>query len=117
MDSIICNYPEYPEDETGVPPSYRPHKASLIVEKTSTKVLIKYANFADIFSFTLGSTNMLSNWLMTKSWTDPFGYVSIIETLTIFPVMSVSIARVVTIARTVLMAMIGLIPQDKLGKV
>ena len=54
---------------------------------------------------------------LTKSRTDLFGCVLIIEAPTIFPAMSVSMARAVTIARAVSMAMTGLTPQDKLGKV
>ena len=78
---------------------------------------------------TLGSMTMLSNWSMPMdssdhlshpqmlpfflngSRTNPFGYVSIRKALTIFPAMSISMARMVTIAMT------SLPLPDKLGKV
>ena len=82
----------------------------------------------------LGSTTVLLNWSMptdssdhlshlqmlpsflTGSRTYLFGCESIRETLTMFPAMSLLMARTVTIAMTVLMTMIGLTLQDKLEK-
>ena len=55
MGSIVRNHPEYPEDEEGVHPSLRPQKAGLIAKKTPTKVPVKYADFADVFSPDLAS--------------------------------------------------------------
>ena len=46
LGSIVHNHPEYPEDEEAVHPSLRPQRAGLIVEEASTKVSVKYANFA-----------------------------------------------------------------------
>ena len=61
VDSIVRNHPEYPEDEEGVHPSLRPQKAGLIAEETPTNVPAEYADSADVFSLTLGSTTMLSS--------------------------------------------------------
>lgn len=126
-----------PEEMTNIDnyPSRRPQIANLIVEEAITNVFAKYGNFADIFSLTLKSTTMLSNWSMptnlsnhlshlqillsfsSRSRMNFFGCMSIIETLIMFLAISILIVRVVTIVMTVSMAMIGLILQDKLGKV
>ena len=55
MGLIVHNHPEYPEDEEGVHPSCRPQRTSLIAEETPTKVLVEYADFADVFSPDLAS--------------------------------------------------------------
>ena len=47
--SILRNHPGYPEDEKDVHPSLRPQKAELIAKEVPTKVLVKYADFADVF--------------------------------------------------------------------
>ena len=55
VGSIVRNHPEYSEDKEGVYPSFRPQKASLIAKEASTKVPVKYADFADVFSPDLAS--------------------------------------------------------------
>ena len=55
VGSIVRNYPEYPEDKEGVYPSLRPQRTSLIAKEAPTKVPVKYANFADVFSPDLAS--------------------------------------------------------------
>ena len=50
VGSIVRNHPEYPEDKEGVHPFLKPQRAGLIAEKAPTKVPVKYANFADVFS-------------------------------------------------------------------
>ena len=55
VGSIVHNHPEYPEDEEGVYPSFRPQRAGLIAKETPTKVPVEYADFADVFSPDLAS--------------------------------------------------------------
>ena len=55
LGSIVCNHPEYPEDEKGVHPSLRPQRVGLIAKEAPTKVPVEYANFADVFSPDLAS--------------------------------------------------------------
>ena len=59
-----------PPFDANVHLSRRPQISGLIAEETSTNVPAEYANFADVFSLTLGSTNMLSNWLMPTNSSD-----------------------------------------------
>ena len=112
-------------NQKGVYPFRKPQKAGLIVKETFTNASAKYATFADIFSLTLGSTNILLNWSMptdlsdylsylemllsflTRSWTDPFNCMLIIEAPTMFPAMLVLITRTITVAITALMAMMN----------
>ena len=134
---IVHNHPEYPEDEEGVHPSRRPQRTSLIAKETPTKVPVKYADFADVFSPDLASelpehtgindyaielvdANGSSDHpihpqvlpsFSTGSRTDPFGCVSI-RSLNNF-----TIAMLASMARTVRIAMTSLMLLDKLGKV
>ena len=48
-------------NQKGVQLFRKPQRISLIDEKTLTNTFAKYANFADVFSLTLGLTNILSN--------------------------------------------------------
>ena len=52
---------EFVGNQKGVYLSCKPQRAGLIAKKIFTNAPAKYANFADVFSLTLGSTNMLSN--------------------------------------------------------
>ena len=47
-----------------VHPSRKPQISGLIVEEAPTNTPAEYANFAGVFSLTLGSTNILSSWSM-----------------------------------------------------
>ena len=55
MGLIVHNHPEHLEDEKGIHPSCRPQRTSLIAKETPTKVPVKYADFADIFTPNLAS--------------------------------------------------------------
>ena len=46
VGSIVCNHPEYPEDEKDIHPSLRPQRAGLITEKAPVKVPVEYVDFA-----------------------------------------------------------------------
>ena len=129
MDSIVRNHLEYLEDEEGVHLSFRPQRAGLIAEETLPKIPIKYIDFADLFFLELASELLkhigVNNYAIELVDTNRFirpskspagapiffdwkldgSLVLIIEALIIFP------------AILVLMAMIGLTLQDKLGKI
>lgn len=55
--------------------------ANLIAEKAPTNVLVKYGNFEDVFSFTLESTNMLSNKLMPTNSLDHLSHLQVLPFL------------------------------------
>ena len=55
MDSIIRNHSEYPEDKKGVHPFLKPQRVGLIAKEAPTKIPVKYAEFANVFSSDLAS--------------------------------------------------------------
>ena len=70
VGSIVRTYLEYSEDEKDFHPFRKLQGASLIAQEAPINIPVKYANFTDVFSLILGSTNMLSNWLMPMDLSD-----------------------------------------------
>ena len=53
----VASLSSTPPFDADVHPSCKPQRAGLIAEETPTNAPAEYANFADVFSLTLGSTN------------------------------------------------------------